>query len=650
MLSTAEGRMTKADTFCLTCSPSPCRPLLKMASLIKRPADDRGVPRGARDPGPERNLMNVQVFARPIALALVLGLPAGGVAQPEDPAPPAEAPPHVIRLEGAGAQVVREGTATTLELGDPVFYGDRLDAGQAFGQVLWGDGTRVALDRGARFEALAPDLLAVTAGRVLVARPVAVTTPIRVDTPAASLVLAPGGEYRVALDADVTTLSVVRGRADVQTGMGGQVVEAGHQITMRDGVAPDAPRRFNAAGYDSFVEWANRPAAAPAAGAPLETFQDPQFEAYSDVFNSYGSWETDAQDGTVWYPQVAADWRPYADGYWQPYGAQSQWLWVGRDPWGWPTHHYGRWGVNPRGRWYWMPGRQWAPSYVSWSVGPGYIGWTPLGSQDRPQWGWDSVAHRGAYAGGTLDPWRAWTVIPSDHFGQRGRLGAYAVDPRTLDNLSAFVSQRVGPPVRYGTPRGSGYGYGSGGAAPYGGPGGTTMYGPGGYYGGVSPRPGGGTTGVPRGGIGPTRVGPLAPGYGGPTPPADDPYERAQRAVVPRSRQRTPATAETPADPAAPAPSRQRSPSRAGPADAPPSAAPESAQTPPAAARDAAPPPPPAARRSPPPAAPAARETPPPPPPAAEPRPPVPESTPPPASSGRATGATNGRRAVPRPD
>ena len=125
--------------------------------------------------------MNVQVLARPLALALLLGLSSGVFAQTDDPPTAADAPPHVIRLEGPDAQVVRDGTATTLELGDPVLFGDRLDAGQAFGQVLWGDGTRVALDRGARFEALAPDLLAVTAGRVLIARPASVTTPLRKD-------------------------------------------------------------------------------------------------------------------------------------------------------------------------------------------------------------------------------------------------------------------------------------------------------------------------------------------------------------------------------------------------------------------------------------------------------------------------------------
>jgi hypothetical protein len=565
--------------------------------------------------------MHMQVLIRAFAVAVGLGLATGSAAQPEPPTtPPLDVPAHLMRLDGAGAELTRDATASPLEPGDPVLFGDRLDSGQAFAQILWGDGSRIALDRGTRIEALAGDLLSVTAGRVLVIRPTAASGPLRLDTPAASLLLAPAGEYRVELDGDVTTLGVVRGHADVQTGMGDQAVEAGQQLALRDGLAPEAPRRFNAAGYDSFAEWARTPSTAPAAGAPLETFQDPRFEAYSDVFNRYGTWDTDVQFGVVWFPQVGPDWRPYADGYWQAYGPQSQWLWVGRDPWGWPTHHFGRWGANASGRWFWMPGRQWAPAWVDWSVGPGYIGWTPLGAQDRPLAAWNDFSRRpGAHAGGTLDPSRAWTVIASDHFGQRGRLGAYAVDPRTLDNLSAFVTQRTGPPVRYGPPRGGTYGYGAGSASPYGGAGGTTVYGPGGYYGGVNPRTGGGPTAAPRGAIGPTRVGPPAPGYGGPTPPAEDPYERAQRAVAPRS--------------------RQRSPSREGPADAPPSAArPGPADAPPPAARESAP-----ARPSP------ARESPPPPPPAAEPRPPVPDSAPPASSAGRATGTSTGRKATPRP-
>ncbi len=559
--------------------------------------------------------MHLQVFARPLALSLALLMPAPTAAQPE--VAPAEAPPHLIRLDGGGAQVIREGTMAPLQLGDPVLFGDRLSAGDAYGQLLWGDGSRVALDRGAELEVLAVDLLAVTAGRVLVTRPAAAPSPLRIDTPAASFILASGGEYRFSLEGLVTTLGVVRGRADVQTGMGNQTVEPGQQIVVRDGIAPPAPARFNGAGYDSFVEWANTPAAAPAQGTPLDTFEDPRLEAYTDVFNRHGSWQTDPQVGAVWYPTVAADWRPYGDGYWQAYGPESQWLWVGREPFGWPTHHFGRWGVSNGGRWYWAPGRQWAPAWVSWSVGPGYIGWTPLGSQDRPLFGWDSLSsRRGAYAGGTLDPSRAWTVIPSDRFGQRMPTRAYAVDPRTLDNLSAFVTQRAGPPSRPGMPP-DGYGPGRRDARPYGRTGGTAVYGPGGYSGGVRPRTGDDTTGDLRRGPGPTRVGPPAPGYGRPTPPADDPYERAQRAMTPRGRQRSPEGASVPGTPP-PGTPRQRTPPSDVPQTERPPAAPESRPTPP---------------------------------PAAEPAPPAPDRTSPPgAAAGRSRGISTGRRAVPRPN
>ncbi len=536
----------------------------------------------------------------PLAMTLALLFPTTLSAQPEAPAAPAAEPlPHVLQVEGEGAQVIRETAAEPLDAGEPLLSGDRLDAGRAYVQVMWPDGSRIALDRDSRLDVLSADLVTLTGGRAVVSRPAATDSALRVDTPAASVELAPAGEYRVTLSGDQTTVAVVRGRADIRNNMGEAAVVPGQQVDLRDGVAPEAPQPFNAAAYDSFVEWATAPFAAPQQGAPLDTFADPRFEAYSEVFNRHGSWETDMQYGAVWYPTVDADWRPYSVGYWTPYGAQASWLWVGRDPWGWPTHHFGRWGVNPRGRWFWMPGRQWAPAHVHWSVGPGYIGWTPLGYRDRPIAAWSDLSRpRGVYPGGTLDPGRGWTVVPSDRFGRRDPMRQWAVDPRTLDNLSAFVTQRTAPPVRYAVPRGGPYGYGS-------------TRGPAGYGSGAPGRyaaPRTGTTTTQGRPIGPTRVGPESPGYGRPSPPPEDPYERAQRAATPRARPRTPAQADTPSTPSTPPPDsaaqRPRAPDRETPRQAP---------------RDAAP----------------RRETPP----------------PPAASSGRPRGpeSSTGRKAVPRP-
>jgi hypothetical protein len=42
--------------------------------------------------------------------------------------------------------------------------------------------------------------------------------------------------------------------------------------------------------------------------------------------------------------------------------------------------HYGRWVNNEftAGRWAWVPGYDWAPSWVSWREGEGGMGWAPL--------------------------------------------------------------------------------------------------------------------------------------------------------------------------------------------------------------------------------------------------------------------------------
>ena len=93
-----------------------------------------------------------------------------------------------------------------------------------------------------------------------------------------------------------------------------------------------------------------------------------------------GSYE--ASYGYVWYPTVSVGWRPYYHGRWatlRPYG----WTWIGADPWAWPTHHYGRWGFSA-GAWFWIPGRSWAPAWVSWAYAPGYVSWCPLGWNNRP--------------------------------------------------------------------------------------------------------------------------------------------------------------------------------------------------------------------------------------------------------------------------
>jgi len=90
----------------------------------------------------------------------------------------------------------------------------------------------------------------------------------------------------------------------------------------------------------------------------------------------YGQWTTHEGLGEVWVPQVQPGWRPYTNGHWA-YSDQG-WAWAAEEPWGWAPFHYGRWAYMQDAGWAWTPGNVWAPAWVSWRHGGGYLGWAPL--------------------------------------------------------------------------------------------------------------------------------------------------------------------------------------------------------------------------------------------------------------------------------
>jgi len=92
----------------------------------------------------------------------------------------------------------------------------------------------------------------------------------------------------------------------------------------------------------------------------------------------YGTWIHHRIYGRVWFPRnMPAYWRPYQDGYWA-YTYDYGWLWVSDWVWGWATDHYGRWVWDDWYGWIWVPGAVWAPAWVVWRYGDGYVSWAPL--------------------------------------------------------------------------------------------------------------------------------------------------------------------------------------------------------------------------------------------------------------------------------
>jgi hypothetical protein len=116
-------------------------------------------------------------------------------------------------------------------------------------------------------------------------------------------------------------------------------------------------------------------AALPPAQATADVEID--IDVFHDRLAPYGRWFWHPSYGQVWTPRgVPVGWRPYTYGRWAYTG--DGWHFDSDDEWGWAPFHYGRWFFDDDLGWAWVPGRRWAPAWVTWRFGRGYVGWAPL--------------------------------------------------------------------------------------------------------------------------------------------------------------------------------------------------------------------------------------------------------------------------------
>ncbi len=107
---------------------------------------------------------------------------------------------------------------------------------------------------------------------------------------------------------------------------------------------------------------------------------DPFVSPFYGALAPHGDWLWVDDYGWVWQPSavvVGADFVPYASGgYW----VYTEWGWSfsSRWAWGWAPFHYGSWVFDPLYGWIWIPDIVWAPAWVDWRIGGGYVGWAPL--------------------------------------------------------------------------------------------------------------------------------------------------------------------------------------------------------------------------------------------------------------------------------
>ena len=379
----------------------------------------------------------MRVFSVASALAVALLL-VPSVARSQESSWDGPTPAHLAVVDGV-ASVSRDVNRDDAMPGLPVTPGDviRTDRGRV--EILLSDASAVDLDEFSTFELLSDTTFRLSEGRVFIDVPNnGAAIAFTIDTPQASIDITAPGQYRLALDATPsgmqTVLDVLRGEATLLNDRGSTVLRPGEQSIAVNGAAPTYAR-----------SGMNRPDALEAWATSLRNDRTPTVSAqylpsdlrsYSRALDGSGNWNYEAPYGYVWYPTVGPDWRPYGDGYWTSAPAFG-WTWIGGSRWSWPTHHYGRWGFA-RSRWYWIPGRRWAPAWVSWGGAPGYVSWSPLGYNNLPVFGL-SVSNGYGYGWGS-----GWTVIGRNYFGnprwnvrQYSIRGGYSRAPFALQAAAA---------------------------------------------------------------------------------------------------------------------------------------------------------------------------------------------------------------------
>ena len=212
-------------------------------------------------------------------------------------------------------------------------------------------------------------------------------TAVELDTPNVAVTVLQPGDVRVDVDPDggATTVVLISGQVQVD-GNGFQQVLQGGQSVRLEGTNPVSAQAVDAVAPDGLDGFSNDRDAAYQSGAQGEdAYVNPSTIGAEDL-NGNGDWETDPDEGAVWYPtNVAAGWVPYSCGNWTwmaPWG----WTWVDCASWGFAPFHYGRW--EHRGsRWGWIPGPRvvrpiYSPAMVAFVGGPGVTAWFALGPHD----------------------------------------------------------------------------------------------------------------------------------------------------------------------------------------------------------------------------------------------------------------------------
>jgi uncharacterized protein DUF6600 len=160
-------------------------------------------------------------------------------------------------------------------------------------------------------------------------------------------------------------------------------------------------------------------------------------EYFHRTLSAYGMWVQDPKWGSVWRPDhLPPGWRPYTFGSWA-YTTDYGWTWVSDEPHGWVTYHYGRWVWSTVYGWVWLAGYEWAPAWVEWCYGGGYVGWAPA----QPDFYWQGDYYYGSYAC-TSPAFYSHAVFVSERYYGRREMAAHT-EPSSRNAVTAKATVNV---------------------------------------------------------------------------------------------------------------------------------------------------------------------------------------------------------------
>jgi hypothetical protein len=211
-----------------------------------------------------------------------------------------------------------------------------------------------------------------------------------VKTPALEVALTKKGQIRLDTYDDGTTVSALRGAADVLSTAGTTHITKGQSLSLRTA----NPNNVSIATIPKNDEWdrwvADREESVQSTYSyAQEHLYSPDYQPGIAELSVYGTWVSYGGYTNCWHPRgVGYGWRPFSSGRWSFYPGFG-WTWISAEPWGWLPYHYGGWVYSPVYGWLWVPQQSqlwWAdfrPSTAVFVEVNNHVGWLPMHPQDR---------------------------------------------------------------------------------------------------------------------------------------------------------------------------------------------------------------------------------------------------------------------------